>query len=173
MQGVLLSDVGEEVHAEGLAMDSGNGHKPGTNDAAQPDAREGKQNTMNMDDLFSGVWMIEEDAHGVSDSGSSLAEVGTQSSCRAATWCRSCYLQSSPVQSFLPMKLHQLLGWCLADRMLNFVVDVQEDIHLQQADADGSVLGTMPNLPDSSEILGATGKQLVLWEDEVPMHGHH
>lgn len=54
--------------------------------------------------------------------------------------------------------------------MLNPVAIVQEDIHLQQADADGSVLGTMPNLPDSSEIPGASGMQLVLWEDGVAEH---
>lgn len=83
MQGVLLSDVGEEVHAEGLAMDSGNVHKPAANTAAQQGPQEGNQKTMNMDDLFSGVWMVEEDTTGVSDSGSSLADVGTQSSCKA------------------------------------------------------------------------------------------
>ncbi len=34
---------------------------------------------------------------------------------------------------------------------------LQEDIHLRQADADGSALGNLPNLPDFSDIPGAAG----------------
>ncbi|KAK9854771.1 hypothetical protein WJX84_006472 [Apatococcus fuscideae] len=101
------ASAGDEVHAEGLAMESGISGASETIGTARADSRDADHKTMKMDDLFSGVWMIEEERDGVSDSGSSLAE---------------------------------------------------EDVHLQQADADGSVLGSMPNLPESSEIPGAIGQ---------------
>lgn len=69
-------DAGEEVHADGLTMEDGFAGAAGANGTARADSREAEQKTMKMDDLFSGVWMVEEERDGVSDSGSSLAEVG-------------------------------------------------------------------------------------------------
>ena len=63
------------MQAEGLAIQDAFAGAAGANDTARADSRDAEQKAMKMDDLFSGVWMIEEERDGVSDSGSSLAEV--------------------------------------------------------------------------------------------------
>ncbi|KAK9837806.1 hypothetical protein WJX74_005540 [Apatococcus lobatus] len=80
--GAKLHDVetgrssGDKVHAEGLAMESVISGAFETNGAVQADSWDADHKTIKMDDLFSGMWMIEEERDSVSDSGSSLADVG-------------------------------------------------------------------------------------------------
>ncbi len=76
----LCKDAGEQIHTEGLALEEG---FPATSEAAamgraapREASREADRKPMQMDDLFSGVWMVDNDAAATDDSTSSLAEVG-------------------------------------------------------------------------------------------------